>query len=101
MEKLFKNPTARRSSCTVDGLLAVINHMDEGLEKIQKSLDQYLETKRMVLVFHRFYFVSDDHLLEILGQGKDSMMAVQKHIKKCFEGFVTLDLFSITEGLRE
>ena len=99
MEILFKNPTARRSSCTVDGLLAVINHMDEGPEKIQKSLDQYLETKRMV--FHRFYFVSDDDLLEILGQGKDSMMAVQKHIKKCFEGFVTLDLLSITEGLRE
>jgi dynein heavy chain len=91
MENLYKNPNARRS-CTVDGLLAVINRMDEGLEKIQKSLDQYLETKRMV--FPRFYFVSDDDLLEILGQSKDPM-AVQKHIKKCFEGFVKISLFSL------
>jgi len=91
MENLIKNPNARRS-CTVDGLLGLINRMDEGLEKIQKSLDQYLETKRMV--FPRFYFVSDDDLLEILGQSKDPI-AVQKHVKKCFEGFVIYTLFFI------
>ena len=36
MEGFFKNPTAR-ASCTVPGLLANVNNMDEGLEKIQKS----------------------------------------------------------------
>jgi len=88
MEGFFQQPNAK-NSCTADGLLARIGKMDEGLERIQKSLDQYLETKRMV--FPRFYFVSDDDLLEILGQSKDPV-AVQKHIKKCFEGIKTIKM---------
>jgi dynein heavy chain, axonemal len=63
-------------------MLDTIGAMDLKLELIQKSLDQYLETKRML--FPRFYFVSDDDLLEILGQSRDPS-AVKKHLKKCFE----------------
>ncbi len=88
MENFFNHPNAMKT-CTEEGLLASIMKMDENLEKIQKSLNQYLETKRQV--FPRFYFVSDDDLLEILGQSKDPV-AVQKHIKKCFEGIQTLKL---------
>ncbi|CAM9180031.1 unnamed protein product [Ectocarpus fasciculatus] len=88
MTNFHLRPNAK-DSCTESGLLAAINNMDEGLEKIQKSLDQYLETKRMI--FPRFYFVSDDDLLEILGQSKDPM-AVQKHIKKCFEGIKSMKM---------
>ncbi len=96
MESFHRDPIARRT-CLADGLLPLIGKMDEGLEKIQKSLDQYLETKRMI--FPRFYFVSDDDLLEILGQSKDPV-AVQKHIKKCFEGIKTLKMNPPTGALK-
>ena len=58
----------------LDGMLDNLNNMDEQLDAIQKSLDEYLETKRQA--FPRFYFLSNDDLLEILGQARDPM-AVQ------------------------
>jgi dynein heavy chain len=39
------------------------------LDEVQKSLEQYMELKRSS--FPRFYFLSDDELIDILAKSKD------------------------------
>lgn len=55
----------------------------EQLERCQKALNEFLEQKRDRLP--RFYFISDDDLLEILGQSKNPVV-IQSHLKKLFMG---------------
>ncbi|KAG9397278.1 Dynein heavy chain and region D6 of dynein motor [Carpediemonas membranifera] len=78
-----------------DGLLDRLVSMEKDLDSIQKSLDQYLETKRKA--FPRFYFLSNDDLLEILGQARNPL-AVQAHLRKAFDGIKSLELVQPQTG---
>ncbi len=61
MGETQKNPNVL-DACSADGRLASLQELYDQLEACQKSLSDYLETKRTS--FPRFYFLSDDELLQ-------------------------------------
>ena len=88
MTETSKNPNVLEA-CTADKRLDALTELFTELEACQKSLSDYLETKRTS--FPRFYFLSDDELLQILGTSDPT--AVQEHMLKLFDntGALTFD----------
>lgn len=74
--------------CMVPGRYDEIQKLSEGLDKCQKSLNEYLESKRRI--FPRFYFISTEELLSILGSDKKD--CVQEHMIKMFDNIKSLSL---------
>jgi dynein heavy chain len=53
-------------ACTQPHVLELLVENNKNLDQVMKCLEAYLETKR--IAFPRFFFLSNDELLEILAQ---------------------------------
>ncbi|CCW63595.1 unnamed protein product [Phytomonas sp. EM1] len=69
--------------CQDETLLKTFSEANNTLEGVMRKLQQFLETKRMA--FPRFYFISNEELLQILSDSRDPFL-VQPYLCKCFEG---------------
>ncbi|XP_019604311.2 dynein axonemal heavy chain 10 [Rhinolophus sinicus] len=85
MGEALKDPVIKRC-CEAPNRLSDLQHISEGLEKCQKSLNDYLDSKRNA--FPRFFFISDDELLSILGNSDP--LCVQEHMIKMYDNVAAL-----------
>lgn len=74
--------------CKRDQLVSSLWYLNKEFEGITKSLSVYLESKREF--FARFYFLSNEEIIEILTLMKEPR-TVQKYLNKIFEGIEYLN----------
>ena len=86
MEATFRNPNIRTCCVLTDTRLGELKSLSGDLDKCQKSLSEYLDSKRAI--FPRFYFISDDELLSILGSS--DIFSIQPHLLKLFDNIKEL-----------
>jgi dynein heavy chain len=80
MSATAKNPNVV-DCCTTNDRLENLTTLGDRLDSCQKSLSDYLNTKRTS--FPRFFFISDDELLSVLGSSDPT--AIQIHLLKLFD----------------
>lgn len=81
LETTYKTPNIYACCVLYENRLMELKTLAEELDKRQKALSDYLDSKRNI--FARFYFLSDEDLLSILGSSDPS--TVQPHMLKLFD----------------
>ena len=89
-KKVSMQPKVMRLLKSPD-LLENLTKISESLDNIEHKLEDYLEIKRGI--FPRFYFLSNDELIEILSKSKE-IAVIQLHLKKCFENIYKIIISS-------
>ncbi|XP_060806154.1 dynein axonemal heavy chain 1-like [Amyelois transitella] len=89
MERIWRRIMSSAAACPKIMLICPDSRLLDSLVEarhllavVSRGLNAYMELKR--LRFPRFFFLSDDELLEILAQSRNPR-AVQPHLRKCFE----------------
>ncbi|XP_053136194.1 dynein axonemal heavy chain 10 [Hemicordylus capensis] len=95
MAETVKDPVIRRC-CEAPNRLSDLQNVSDGLEKCQKSLNDYLDSKRNA--FPRFFFISDDELLSILGSSDP--LCVQEHMIKMYDNVASLRFHEDDSGIK-
>jgi dynein heavy chain len=75
------------AACTFEGRDELLFSFHQEIELCEKSLNDYLEQKKKI--FPRFYFVSNQALLDILSNGNNPEK-VAEYLADCFDGMRTL-----------
>jgi len=75
-------------ACTWDGREELLQGFLMEIELCQKALSEYLGQKRKI--FARFYFVSEQALLDILSNGNNPVK-VDEYLGDCFDGMKGID----------
>ena len=82
MSTVVLNPIAIDCCVNMPKIFDIFKNGNEALEGIVKNLNEYLLSKRRA--FPRFYFLSNEELVQILSNSQD-IISIQKYIVKCFE----------------
>jgi dynein axonemal heavy chain len=81
--------------CCKQDRLELLKSLAQQMEVCQKSLSEYLYSKRSS--FARFFFISDDELLSIIGGGDPTL--IQEHVTKLFDNVESLKFGKVRNRL--
>lgn len=90
MQKTLKASQCMKVIKNTPNLVANLEENNKSLEEITKALQEYMEKKRFE--FPRFYFLSDDELLDILANSDKVSEVIMLHLKTLFDNLVFLDI---------
>uniref|UniRef100_A0A1B0CUL2 Dyneins heavy chain n=2 Tax=Lutzomyia longipalpis TaxID=7200 RepID=A0A1B0CUL2_LUTLO len=82
--KIILDEAEVMKTAPIEGFLEDLQDANKKLDTITWGVNGYLDRKR--LFFSRFFFLSNDEMLEILSETKDPVKVESHLLKKCFEG---------------